>query len=199
MFEIDKAKNQAIFINRVTKSVLRNGMERLLDYLLYETDFFDSPCSTRFHLSVDGGLAQHSINVDDVFVTLCNAFAPNFSKESVHLCALFHDICKCNTYRKVKKSRKTGKILPNGKPEWEDYYGFDFEDDFPYGHGEKSVYILRKFIDLTDEEAMAIRWHMGFSDVSFKGGQQSVSNAIQLYPIIALLHSADIIATSKEE
>ena len=199
MNKIDVAKNQAIFVNRVVKNIKRKGVDDLLDYLMYSTDFFNAPCSTRFHLCTEGGLVQHSLNVDYAFNKLCEIFATDFSMESMHICALFHDICKCNSYAKVKKSRKTGNLLPNGKPEWEDYIGYDFSDNFPYGHGEKSVFLLQKFITLTDEEAMAIRWHMGFSDASFKGGQQSVSNAMKLYPIIALLHSADIIATSAEE
>ena len=124
---------------------------------------------------------------------------PDFPKESRHICALFHDLCKYHCYNPAKKSRKTGRLLHNGKPEWEDYIGYDFVEEFPYGHGEKSVYLLQKYIQLTDVEAMAIRWHMGYSDATFKGGQQSVSNAIKLYPVIALLHSADIIATSNEE
>ena len=191
--------NQLEFINRVKKYITRDGIHDLLEHLLNETDFFTAPCSTRYHLCTDGGLVEHSLHIDDIFDILCDTFMPHFSEESRHICALFHDICKYNCYAPTKKSRKTGRTLPNGKPEWEDYTGFDFAEDFPYGHGEKSVYLLQKYITLTDEEAMAIRWHMGYSDATFKGGQQSVSNAITKYPVIALLHSADIIATSTEE
>lgn len=191
--------NQTEFINRVKNNITREGIHNLLEYLTNETDFFYAPCSTRYHLCVEGGLVQHSLNVDDNFDILCSTFMPAFPKESRHICALFHDLCKYHCYNPARKSRKTGKILPNGKAEWEDYTGYDFVEEFPYGHGEKSVYLLQKYISLTDEEAMAIRWHMGYSDATFKGGQQSVSNAITKYPVIALLHSADIIATSNEE
>lgn len=191
--------NEKEFCKRVLDNINRQGIHDLLEYLLNETDFFYAPCSTRFHLCDEGGLVEHSLHVDDIFDTLCSTFMPNFSAESRHICALFHDICKYHCYNPAKKSRKTGRTLPNGKPEWEDYIGYDFVEEFPYGHGEKSVYLLQKYINLTDEEAMAIRWHMGYSDATFKGGQQSVSNAIKLYPVIALLHSADLIATSTEE
>lgn len=190
--------NEEEFVARVKKDVSREGIHNLLEYLLNETDFFYSPCSTRFHLCEEGGLVEHSLHVDDIFDTLCSTFMPDFPAESRRICALFHDICKYHCYTPAKKSRKTGRLLPNGKPEWEDYTGYDFVEEFPYGHGEKSVYLLQKYIDLTDEEAMAIRWHMGFSDSSFKGGSQSITNAIKLYRVIALLHSADIIATSEE-
>lgn len=199
MTEINVTLNERAFIARAQRYIKRDGIHDLLEYLLNETDFFYAPCSTRYHLCVEGGLAEHSLHVDDIFNTLCENFMPDFPEESRHIVAMFHDICKYHCYDPVKKSRKTGKLLPNGKPEWEDYMGYDFVEEFPYGHGEKSVYILQKYIKLTDVEAMAIRWHMGFSDATFKGGQQSVSNAMKLFPVISLLHSADIIATSKEE
>lgn len=199
MSESNVTINEREFIARVSIYIKREGIHDLLEYLLNETDFFYAPCSTRYHLCIEGGLVEHSLHVDDIFDTLCDKFMPDFPTESRHICALFHDLCKYHCYNAAKKSRKTGRTLPNGKPEWEDYMGYDFVEEFPYGHGEKSVYLLQKYIKLTDVEAMAIRWHMGFSDATFKGGQQSVSNAMKLYPVIALLHSADIIATSKEE
>lgn len=199
MGEINVTINERAFVARVRRYIKRDGLENLLEHLLNETDFFYAPCSTRYHLCVEGGLVEHSLHVDDIFDTLCDKFMPDFPVESRHICALFHDLCKYHCYNPAKKSRKTGKLLPNGKAEWEDYIGYDFVEDFPYGHGEKSVYLLQKYIKLTDAEAMAIRWHMGFSDATFKGGQQSVSNAMKLYPVIALLHAADIIATSTEE
>lgn len=199
MSEINVTNNERAFCALVRRHIKREGIEDLLEHLLNETDFFYAPCSTRYHLCVEGGLVEHSLHVDQIFDTLCEKFIPKFPAESRHLVALFHDLCKYHCYDPAKKSRKTGRLLPNGKPEWEDYIGYDFVEEFPYGHGEKSVYLLQKFIKLTDVEAMTIRWHMGFSDATFKGGQQSVSNAMKLYPVIALLHSADIIATSTEE
>lgn len=199
MSEIDIEKNFELFERIFNIVMCRQGVSKLMEYLQIETDFFTAPCSTRYHLCEKGGLVQHSLAVYNIFYQLCSKYYPSFSEESIAICSLFHDICKANTYVPVKKSRKTGKTLPNGKPEWEDYNGYDFDEAFPYGHGEKSVYILRKFIELTDEEAMAIRWHMGFSDATFKGGQQTITNAIQKYPVIALLHAADLIATSRGE
>lgn len=190
--------NADMFETVCNQLIKRPGINELLEFLKTDTDFFYAPCSTRYHLCVEGGLVEHSLNVYEIFDSLCRVYYKDFPAESVAICALFHDICKYHCYNPAKKSRKTGRLLPNGKPEWEDYTGYDFVEEFPYGHGEKSVYILQKFITLSDEEAMAIRWHMGFSDATFKGGQQSVSNAITKYPVIALLHSADIIATSRE-
>lgn len=187
-----------LFERHVKAYIQRDGIENLMDFLRTETDFFYAPCSTRFHLCEEHGLVAHSVNVFEIFRNLCGIYSPHFDEESVAICSLFHDVCKYHCYEPVKKSRKTGRTLPNGKPEWEDYWGYDFVEEFPFGHGEKSVYILSKFLKLTDEEAMAIRWHMGFSDVAYKGGSYSVSNAMEKYPIISILHSADLMATSKE-
>lgn len=189
--------NATMFCDIARENINRKGINELLEWLTTHTDFFYAPCSTRFHLSEEGGLVKHSLNVFDIFNNITTpAYVNCASIETATIITLFHDICKANTYKPCKKSRKTGKLLPNGKPEWEDYTGYDFDEEFPYGHGEKSVYLLQKFIDLTDEEAMAIRWHMGFSDSSFKGGMQTVSNAMSKYPIIAFLHSADLISTA---
>ena len=195
---MDIVKNTQLFKSICYEKIKRNGIKELLEYLEKETDFFYSPCSTKYHLSVEGGLVEHSINVYLNFTKICGLFYSDFSEESIAICSLFHDICKFHCYNPSKKSRKTGKTLPNGKPEWEDYTGYDFVEDFPYGHGEKSVYLLQKYIALTDEEAMAIRWHMGYSDSSFKGGMQTVSNAMSKYPVIAYLHSADMISSAVE-
>lgn len=173
----------------------RDGIKNLLDYL-DEVDFYYAPCSTRFHLCEPHGLLAHSCSVYEIGRKLFASFT-DCTAESVAIMTLFHDICKCETYEPVKKSRKTGRNLPNGKPEWEDYTGYDVVEAFPFGHGEKSVYILNKFINLKDNEAMAIRWHMAFSDPSFKGGSYSLTNAMEKYPEIAVLHSADLISTSR--
>ena len=69
----------------------------------------------------------------------------------------------------------------------------------PYGHGEKSVYILCGFIKLTREEAMAINWHMGGFDSRLKGGDGSISEAYRKFPLAVLLHVSDLEATFIDE
>ena len=67
-----------------------------------------------------------------------------------------------------------------------------FDDPLPYGHGEKSVYIVNGFIRLTREEAMAIRWHMGFSGTE---DPRTVGQALQKYPLAFALATADMEAS----
>ena len=40
---------------------------------------------------------------------------------------------------------------------------YTIEDAFPVGHGSKSVYIMNRYLKLTDIETAAIAYHMGFS------------------------------------
>ena len=72
-------------------------------------------------------------------------------------------------------------------------------DDLPFGHGEKSVYIISGFMTLTPEETMAIRWHRGFLDNDFKAGGILVVNAFEKYPLAVLTHIADLQATYLDE
>lgn len=113
--------------------------------------------------------------------------------ETIAICGLLHDICKANFYAVEMRNRK------NDQGRWEQYPFYVVDDKLPYGHGEKSVYIVSGFMRLSREEAMAIRWHMGFSDNDFKGGGYSVGNAFEKFPLAVLLHIADLQATYLDE
>ena len=73
------------------------------------------------------------------------------------------------------------------------------EDAFPYGHGEKSVYLIERFVRLKPAEAVAIRWHMGGFDEAVKGGSFAISAAFDKYPLAVKLHLADLEATYLRE
>ena len=115
------------------------------------------------------------------------------SMETIAICGLLHDICKANFYAVEMRNRK------NDQGRWEQYPFYVVDDKLPYGHGEKSVYIVSGFMRLSREEAMAIRWHMGFSDTDFKGGGYSVGNAFEKFPLALLTHMADLQATYLDE
>lgn len=191
------------FIQLYQAFVKRPGADKLLAWL-ETTDFFEAPASTRFHLSRPGGLVEHSIHVyhrlhdlyvserqraeDQPFIELLNG-----EEETIAICALLHDICKANFYTVEMRNRK------NEQGQWEKYPFYVVDDQLPYGHGEKSVYIISGFMKLTREEAMAIRWHMGFSDTDFKGGGFSAGNAFGKFPLAVLMHIADLQATYLDE
>lgn len=186
------------FIEIFKENVTRPGSDRLLAWL-ESTDFFTAPASTRFHLSRPGGLVEHSVHVYNRLLALCDMEAqttPGFNAptlETMTICGLLHDVCKANFYAVEMRNRK------NEQGKWEQYPFYVVDDPLPYGHGEKSVYILNGFIRLSREEAMAIRWHMGFSDNDYKGGGFGVGNAFEKYPLAVLLHLADLQATYLDE
>lgn len=159
------------------------------------TDFFYAPASTIYHLCVPGGLCAHSIEVYRQFDWLCDKYSPTVPKGSRMVMALFHDLCKVHCYNPCRRSRKTGELNQWGKPIWEDYDAYEFVEEFPFGHGEKSVYLLSQLIDLTPEEAIAIRWHMGAYDNAAKSDIRTLDRATTMYPVATLLHVADQLAT----
>ena len=85
------------------------------------------------------------------------------------------------------KNDETGK--------WEKVPSYSVEDMFPYGHGEKSVFLIERFMKLKVEEAVAIRWHMGGFDDAVRGGSFAMSGAFEKYPLAVKLHIADLEAT----
>lgn len=179
----------------VDQRIERKGISDLLFWLENETDFFTAPASTRFHGAYAGGLAMHSIHVCQRLIHLCRTYNIG-NKESIAIVSLFHDVCKANFYgveMRNRKNEKTGR--------WEKVPFYTIQDQFPAGHGEKSVMLIQRFMPLTDEEIMAINWHMGFSDARAQGyaGMNAVSAAFEKYPLALLLHFADMQATYWDE
>ena len=180
------------FIEYYQANIHREGADRLLEWL-QTTDFFTAPASTRYHWACPSGLVQHSVNVYEVMME--KHFDPETdSAESFALCALLHDVCKAQFYKistRNVKNEKTGQ--------WEKVPYYTIEDAFPYGHGEKSVFLIERFVRLKPAEATAIRWHMGGFDDAARGGNFSISVAYDKYPIAVKLHLADLEATYLRE
>mgnify|MGYP004516231395 CR=1 FL=1 len=173
------------FYNLYHTYVTRPGADALLKFLEEKSDFFTAPASTRFHLACEGGLLQHSVNVAREMLKW-----EDEAPESLAVCGLLHDLCKVNYY---KVSLRNSKNDQTGK--WEKVPFYQVEDRFPYGHGEKSVYMIERFFRLKTAEAVAIRWHMGGFDDAVKGGSFAISRAYETYPLAVKLHLADVTAT----
>ncbi len=184
---------QEEFIEIYQNKITREGADKLLEYLKSPaSDFFTAPASTRFHGSCEGGLLAHSLNVYECLTDYMarervrTTYGLQCSEETAAIVSLLHDVCKINCYRKGTRNVKD----KNGV--WQSVPTYEFYDDMPYGHGEKSVYIINGFMRLTREEAFAIRYHMGFS------GEENVRNvgaAFEKYPLAFALSTADMEAT----
>ena len=180
------------FINIYRTNIKREGAEEFLSWL-EKTDFFTAPASTKYHCACKEGLLKHSLNVYKVFME--KHFDENEDNlESVTICTLLHDLCKAQFYKTTTRNVKnelTGV--------WEQVPFYIVEDSFPYGHGEKSVFLIERFIRLKPSEAMAIRWHMGGFDDSAKAGGFSMSLAFDKYTLSVKLHMSDLEATYHRE
>ena len=180
------------FIEIFKEKITRPGADALLNYLENKSDFFSAPASARYHLACQGGLCEHSLNVYHCLVDYLQRervqelYGLEYSEETVAVVALLHDLCKIGCYKPGTRNVKD----EHGK--WQTVPTYTFDDPLPYGHGEKSVYIANGFIRLTREEAMAIRWHMGFSGDEDK---RNVGKAFQMYPLAFALSTADCEAT----
>lgn len=184
-------KNEFIEIYR--NNIHREGSEKLLEYLMSDkSDFFTAPASTRFHGSHEGGLLEHSLNVYHCLVDYLarprakEVYKMEYCAESVALCALLHDICKMNFYKVDYRNAK------NDRGEWEKVPYYTIDDRLPYGHGEKSVYIISGYMRLSREEAFAIRYHMGFSGIEDKN---NIGKTFEMFPLAFALSVADMEAT----
>lgn len=179
------------FLSIYNENIKRDGADNFLNYLL-KTDFFTAPASTRFHGSHEGGLLEHSLNVYYCLKDYLERdrtkqlYRMNYSEETIALCALLHDVCKVNFYKTDYRNAK------NERGEWEKVPYYTIDDTLPYGHGEKSVYIISGFMRLTREEAFAIRYHMGFSGVEDKN---SIGKAFEMFPLAFALSVADMEAS----
>lgn len=176
-------------------STKREGMQKVITRL-EELGFFKAPASTKFHLSYEGGLLEHSINVCDMALELREIvirrqerLRERLPKESVIIASLLHDVCKADIYKTAIKKQKNANGI------WCDVLGYDVDySNFPLGHGEKSViWLLQNGLELTTDEIMAIRWHMTAWDLPFQSPEMkaNLNAAKERCPLLALIQAAD--------
>lgn len=180
------------FIQLYKEKIHREGSKEFLDYLCSsKSDFFSAPASTRFHGNYNGGLVDHSLNVYACLTDYLNRqrvkdlYDMNYSEETIAIVSLLHDVCKINVYQQSTRNRKVND-------QWIQVPYFEFEDTMPYGHGEKSVYMITPFMKLSREEAFAIRYHMGFSN---EDPARNVGYTFEHFPLAFALSTADMEAT----
>lgn len=141
--------------------------------------FFDKPASIKYHGAYSGGLFDHSFAVAVELVKLTEKMDLKWERwESPYVVGMYHDLCKCDNY-----------VFCSGLKQ------FDYNSNIIIpGHGEKSVIMLGRYIDLTDEEIACIRWHMGAYETDTKMWDY-YDHAIRKYPNVLYSHTADMIAS----
>ena len=177
------------FLKIYNDNITRKGSKELLEWIC-KTDFFTAPASTKYHCACENGLVMHSVSVFNTMVEKHFDEASD-SLESFAVCALLHDLCKAQFYKVSTRNVKNDET-----GQWEKVPFYAIEDSFPYGHGEKSVFLIERFMRLRLDEAMAIRWHMGGFD---DNNGMYVSQAYDRYPLAVKLHLADLESTYLRE
>lgn len=182
--------NREKFLQIYQEKITREGSDKLLEYLTSDKcDFFTAPASSRYHGAYEGGLLEHSLNVYEcltqIVPRLHDKYGFTFPDESLAIAALLHDLCKVNFYKTEMRNVKRNGV-------WEAVPYYTIEDNLPYGHGEKSVYIISGYMRLTRDEAFAIRYHMGFSGPEDAG---NVGKAFEMFPLALALSWADMEAS----
>lgn len=178
----DKIKQELI-------STQRDGVLNLIKFL-ESSDFQSAPASSKYHLNVLGGLMQHSLNVLDFARKVNKETGANVADESLILSSLLHDLCKVNYYIEGEEWDKEHKDKTN---EWRKKKVWKIEDQLPMGHGEKSAMLAVKYLDLHDDEVLAIRWHMLKWDCG-PSSEKTMQDAMNKYPLVKVVAIADQLA-----
>ena len=195
--DINQVKKE---FTELLRSTGRDGVEDVLEGL-EEMGFFTAPASANHHLNIEGGLLIHSVNTCKAALMVwegMKALEPGLEKEvqrdSVIIASLLHDVCKSDIYIRSVKKRK------NVLGQWEDSEGYKVSyKNFPMGHGEKSVILLLcNGLEMTDDEMLAIRWHMGAWGINMNSfeDQRSFDTAQKLYPLVSIVQVGDKLAAS---
>ena len=166
-------------------STNREGMKDLIAYM-EEIGFFEAPCSGGNHLACQFGLVHHSRNVmmaaENIGYALLGKVKYAEIRDSVIIASLLHDLGKCGDYGKqmyVPNILKSGKAS-EAKP---------FKRNpalLPLDHATRSIKLATLFIDLTEDEEFAIRYHDGLYETANYGVKGHET------PLYLILHFADL-------
>lgn len=148
--------------------------EEMFSYLTF-SGYFEAPAAISHHGNYPGGLYAHSYAVTESLLFLSKRLGLKWQKErSPYIVGMFHDLCKLDDYKQV-----------NGVWQW--------DKKARPGHGEKSLLMLTLHMELTEEESLCIRWHMGAFDD--KANWNGYTEAVGKYPNVLYTHTADMIAS----
>lgn len=182
--------NKTFIINSL-KATKREGMDGLIDYM-DDCGFFDAPCSTNYHLSCEGGLAEHTRNVmeisEKIGVSLFGGEEYNIIHNTVVISAALHDLGKMGQF---DKPLYIPNLLKNGELGSKPYKSNPDLLNIP--HEVRSIAIASMFIDLTEEEQFAILYHNGlYGDFKYEiSGKET--------PLYLLIHFSDMWASRVTE
>ena len=163
---------------------------------LRQTDIYTAPGSTRYHDNYSGGLIIHHLNVYNSALDLMivKRFSEAVELDSIALLALTHDWCKIGFYESYMRNVKNDET-----GQWEKKQEWKYRDEplgVSLGHGVSSMYLVGRCFRLTQEEATALRWHMGWCRV-VNDEMNELQACNERYPLVHLLQFADQLSIVK--
>ena len=193
IYSMPNSERIALF-ERLLMSTGRKGIEGAIDFVR-RSDFYTSPASMSYHSNIECGLLIHSLlvfysalEIRDGLVKMDAELAAAVPEDSIIISALLHDLCKVSTYTKALKSKKINGV-------WKTVTGYECNDVYPLGHGEKSVfYLMTTGLEMRVEEMLAIRWHMGMNESS-NTDVYSFRAARDKYPLVNIIMAGDYVST----
>lgn len=168
------------------------SVTRFLDWIR-STDFYICPASTRFHDAEPCGLLFHTLNVYNNILELRKISKfQTVDYATMTLVSLCHDLTKIGNYESYLRNVKNEQT-----GEWEKVPSYKWKGNpFPFGHGVASMYIITQFFQLSVEEMLGIRWHMGEYMVSSQETGE-LEDACERFPIVRMVQFADQLACAK--
>ncbi len=188
----DKANDKAKIVE-LLRQTGRKGIDGILK-TLEERKFYTVPASIIHQNPEKSGLVHHSLMVYEEAMKLWEASSnkDRITKESIIIVSLLHDLCKTDVYYE-DSSQPTRFKKRNPR--------------FPVGHGERSILLaLMSGLEMTEDECIAIRWHMGCHEIiqKDKKGRDTeeylnykLGTDENYHPLTKILQLADQIATQK--
>lgn len=156
-------------------TIKRPGMDKLMEYLR-ENGFYTQAASTKWHQNYRGGLAEHSLEVFKALDELNQKLELGYKQDVIILAGNMHDLCKIDAYIECEDG------------------SFEWNYSSKNGHAIKSIELLKQFIEITDEEEAAIRYHMGaYEKKEYDWGD--LSEAYHDHAIAYYTHVADMRST----
>jgi hypothetical protein len=158
---------------------------------LVNMGFFMKPASISFHGQQSGDLFRHSFAVADVLIDMTEKFDVEWERpQSPFIVGMFHDVCKMDDY--MDENASDIVMMGTGSPVSKNPKWVKNPEKLLKGHGDKSVMMLSQWINLTEEEMLCIRYHMGAYQTD---EWQEWDRAIRKYETVLWTHTADMYAS----
>ena len=153
----------------------KEDLAALLAHLENNTGWLTAPCSTRYHASYEGGLLEHSLNCVNTILKIKRVLAPDIKDTSAVIVGLLHDVGKYCAYTQKEPTERQQQFGYPGS--------ITMNKSVPHmNHEDRSLWMISKFYDLSEEEFASIAFH----NVFFRSDDNTFFDAGKLTGLLAM-------------